>query len=174
MNEEETGIDFRTAVNFIKNLDYLNSLSSEPITLKMFSIGGCWSYGMAIYDAIVSSKSDITFISYAHATSMSSIIPQAAPKRLIAQHCDFMVHYGTYQDSGDFRQVINGVKFTETQNNVMLDVYASRCCKGQFFKESGMNAAKTRAFIKAKIEKLTDWWMTAEEAIYHGFMDKII
>ena len=73
---EESGVDFRMAVSFIKNLDYLNSISREPITLKMFSYGGCWNYGMAMYDAIASSVSPIIFISYAHARSMSSIIPQ--------------------------------------------------------------------------------------------------
>ena len=28
--------------------------------------------------------------------------------------------------------------------------------------------------IKKQIEKLTDWWMTAEEAVYYGFMDKVV
>lgn len=174
MGGEEAGIDFRMTVSFIKNLDYLNSLSSDPITLKLFSYGGCWNYGMAIYDAIASSKSFITIMSYAHARSMSSVIPQAAPKRLISKHCDFMVHYGTYQDSGDFRQVINGAKFTETQNDVMLNIYAKRCSKGPHAKENGMDIKKTYNFIRNKIEKLTDWWMTAEDSIYYGFMDKMI
>lgn len=171
---EEAGVDFRMAVSFIKNLDYLNSISTEPIILKMFSYGGCWNYGMAMYDAIVSSRSPITFISYAHARSMSSIIPQAAQKRYINKHCDFMVHYGTYADSGDFRQVANGLKFTEKQNEVMLEIYAKRCVKGKYFREKGMDQKKTLTFIKNKIEKLTDWWMTSEEAVYYGFMDKII
>ena len=171
---EEAGIDFRMAVSFIKNLDYLNSISTEPITLKMFSCGGCWNYGMAMYDAIVASKSPITMISYAHARSMSSIIPQAAQKRFINKHCDFMVHYGTYEDSGDFRQVANGLKFTEKQNDVMLDIYAKRCMKGKYFRDKDMDQKKTFTFIKNKIEKLTDWWMTPEEAVHYGFMDKII
>jgi ATP-dependent Clp protease protease subunit len=171
---EESGVDFKMAVNFVKNLDYLNSISHQPITLKMLSYGGCWNYGMAMYDAIANSKSHITFISYAHARSMSSIIPQAADKRLINKHCDFMIHYGTYEDSGDFRQVANGLKFTEKQNHVMLNIYASRCIKGQYFRERSMDHKKTLEFIKNKIDKLTDWWMTAEEAIYYGFMDRII
>jgi len=171
---EESGVDFKMAVNVIKNIDYLNSISNRPITLKMLSYGGCWNYGMAIYDAISNSRSHVTFISYAHARSMSSIIPQSANKRLISKHCDFMIHYGTYEDSGDFRQVANGLKFTEKQNDVMLDIYASRCVKGPYFKEKEMDRKKTFNFLKNKIEKLTDWWMTAEEAVYYGFMDKVI
>ena len=174
MDSEESGVDFRMAVNFIKNLDYLNSISNQPITLKMLSYGGCWNYGMAIYDAIANSKSYVTFISYAHARSMSSIIPQAANKRLINKHCDFMVHYGTYEDSGDFRQVSSGLKFTEKQNDVMLHIYANKCIKGEYFREREMDHKKTFNYIKNKIDKLTDWWMTAEEAVYYGFMDKVI
>lgn len=171
---DESGVDFRMAARFIKNLDYLNNLSSLPITLKMFSCGGCWNYGMSIYDAIASSKSPITCISYAYASSMSSIIPQAAANRYISKHCDFMIHYGTYEDSGDFRQVANGLKFSEKQNNVMLDLYADKCVNGPYFKERNMNKNKTRQFIKNKIEKLTDWWMTSEESVFYGFMDKVI
>jgi len=171
---DESGVDFRMAVSFIKNLDYLNNISHDPITIKMFSYGGCWNYGMAIYDAIASSCSPTTFISYAHSRSMSSIIPQAASCRYIHKHCDFMVHYGTYSDSGDFRQVSNGVKFSETQNDVMINLYVKRCINSQFAKDNKMTKKRLHTFIKNKIEKLTDWWMTSEEAVYYGFMDKII
>jgi len=37
-----------------------------------------------------------------------------------------------------------------------------------------MDYQKTFNFIKKQIEKLTDWWMTAEEAVYYGFMDKVV
>jgi ATP-dependent Clp protease, protease subunit len=174
LEAEESGVDFKMAVNFVKNIDYLDSISNKPITLKMLSYGGCWNYGMAIYDSIKYSKSETTFISYAHARSMSSIIPQSATRRLINKHCDFMVHYGTYEDGGDFRQVASGLKFTEKQNDVMINIYASRCVEGPYFKSRGMDHKKTFKFIKNKIEKLTDWWMTSEEAVYYGFMDEVI
>lgn len=174
MDSDESGVDFRMAVNFIKSLDYLNDINNEPITVKMFSYGGCWNYGMAMYDGIASSPSPINFISYAHARSMSSIVPQSADTRLIHKHCDFMIHYGTYSDSGDFRQVSNGVKFSDKQNDVMLDIYTSRCVNGQYFQERNMDYKQTRRFIKNKIDKLTDWWMTAEESVYYGFMDAVI
>lgn len=171
---EESGVDFRMASKFIMNLDHLNFLSSEPITVKVLSYGGCWNYGMAIYDAIKNSKAPVTTISYAHARSMSSIIPQAATKRVISKNCDFMVHYGTYADSGDFRQVVNGMKHYERTNSIMFDIYATRCVNGQFFKEKNFTVDEVRNFIKEKIEILTDWWLTAEEAVYYGFMDEVV
>lgn len=174
MDEEETGVDFRMAANFIKNLDYLNNVSDKNITVKFMSFGGCWNYGMSIFDAIKESRSPVTSISYAHARSMSSIMPQAARWRYIHKNCDFMVHYGTYADNGDFRAVISGLKFSEKQNQTMLDIYAERCVKGKYFKEREMDIKKTATFIKNKIDKLTDWWLTAEEAVYYGFMDKVV
>lgn len=171
---EESGVDFRMASRFIKNLDYLNSLSSSEITVKMISFGGCWNYGMAMYDAIKNSTSPVTFISYAHARSMSSIIPQAASRRLIHRHCDFMVHYGQYSDDGDFRQVINGAKYYESRNPIMLDIYAEKCANGKYAKEHKLGIPGMHRFIKNKIEKLTDWWMPAEEAVYYGFMDEVV
>ena len=62
----------------------------------MHSVGGEWSDGMAIYDAISMSRSYITIIAYGQAESMSSIIFQAADRRLITPNTYFMSHYGSY------------------------------------------------------------------------------
>jgi len=56
----------------------------------------------------------------------------------------------------------------------MLDIYASRCINGPFFTNKDMDYKKTFNFIRNKIEKLTDWWMTAKEAVHYGFMDDIV
>lgn len=171
---EENGVDYKMASKFLRNIDYLNTISNKTITVKAMNCGGCWNYGMAIFDAIKQSKSPVNCISYAHARSMSSIIPQSAKIRYISRHADFMAHYGTYFDTGDFRQVVNGAKFSEKSIDTMLNIYASRCINGEYFYERGMDHKKTYSFIKKQIEKLTDWWMTAEEAVYYGFMDKVV
>lgn len=172
---DESGVGYRMASSFIKNLDYLNSISDAEITVKFITCGGCWNYGMAMFDAIKQSPSIITSISYAHSSSMSSIIPQAADKRLISRHCDFMVHYGDYSDGGDLRKVVHGIKHHEKAKNIMLDLYADKCCRGAFAKENKLtDAPKMAKFIEGKIDKLTDWWLTAEEAVYYGFMDGVL
>jgi ATP-dependent protease ClpP protease subunit len=171
---EESGVDYKMARTFMRNMDYLNTISNKLIHVKMMNWGGDWNYGMAMYDVIANSKSQVNCTSYAHARSMSSIIPQAAKVRYISQHADFMVHYGTYGDGGDFRQVINGAKFSQKSIDVMIGIYAGRCVNGEYFYNKGMDYQKTFNFIKKQIEKLTDWWMTAEEAVYYGFMDKVV
>lgn len=174
IGSEESGVDFRMASSFVKNIDYLESINLEPITLKILSVGGCWNYGMAIFDRIAASKAYITCQSFANATSMSSIIPQAADERHIHKHCCFMAHYGSYSDSGDFRQVASGIKFYEHTNEAMLEIYANKVLKSPFAKESKFDYAKSLNFVRDRIERLTDWWMSSEEAVYYGFMDKVI
>lgn len=172
--DEETGVDWRMASRFIKNLDYLDSLSNEPILIKFVTPGGDWNTGMAIYDAIARSKSHITTLSYAHARSMSSIIIQAADHRQISKNADFMIHYGTYGDEGDWRQVANGVEHYKKANDMMLNIYASKCINGKYAIEKNMSLSMIKAFIKKKIDNKTDWWMTSEEALYYGFVDEVI
>lgn len=171
---EESGIDFRMAMRFIKNLDHLSSLSEDPITVKICSYGGCWNYGMAIYDSIIKSPCVITVQSFAHARSMSSIIPQAADVRQISKHADFMVHYGEYGDSGDFRKVINGMKFYDLSNHEMMDIYTKACINGKFASENNMSYTDLYKYIENQINTKVDWWLSAEEAVYYGFMDEVI
>ena len=171
---EENGVDHKMASKFLRNIDFLNGINDRVITVKMMNCGGDWNYGMAIYDCIRKSKSKVNTISYAHARSMSSIIPQASKTRYISKHADFMVHYGEYGDSGDVRKVVSGLKHYETQNKVMLDIYAYRCVNGEFFSSKNYSTEDTARYIEEQINKKTDWWITAEEAVYYGFMDKVV
>jgi ATP-dependent protease ClpP protease subunit len=46
--EGECGVDYRMAVQFEKNLDFLNSQSKEPIVVHMHTNGGDYYDGMAM------------------------------------------------------------------------------------------------------------------------------
>lgn len=174
LDAEDSLVDFRMAAKAIKNLDYLEGISLDPIVIKLITCGGSWDYGMAIYDRIKGSKCHITSESYSFATSMSSIIPQAADKRVIHSNCAFMTHYGTTAHEGDFRSVKHGVKYYDFTNKIMLDIYSSRCMNSPYAKEKKLTKSQVAHFIKSKIDKLTDWWMTAEESVYYGFMDEVV
>ena len=76
--EEDPGVEYRMASTFIKNIRILDSIKNDPILIHMHSIGGSWTDGMAIYDAIQVCKSHVTVLVYGQAESMSSIILQAA------------------------------------------------------------------------------------------------
>ncbi len=80
---EEPGVEYRMANRFIKNLDILTGISAErPITISMKTGGGDWVEGMAIFDAVLATPNPVSIVSYTHARSMSSMILQAATKRI--------------------------------------------------------------------------------------------
>lgn len=169
----ESGVDYNLSQRFIKNLDYLNSLNSNDITVKMMNPGGDWNHGMAMYDAMYYSTSPVTVIMYAYAASMGSIIPQAATKRIIMPSCDFMIHYGTTGGRGDTREVESMIEHYKQSKDQMIQIYAKRCCEGPFAQEKNMTETKMFNYIKRKINNDTAWWMTAKEAVYYGFMDEV-
>lgn len=170
---EEPGVDYRMSSKFIKNMNLLTLSSSDPIYVHMNTVGGEWSYGMAIYDAIKTSPCDVTIVAYSWARSMSSIILQAANKRVMKPYSCFMVHWGTYSDSGHYLTVKSGMEFTEKTERMMLDIYANKCVDGPFFKNKNMSVSEVSDFIENKILEKSDWWLTAEEAIDYGFADCI-
>ncbi len=171
--DEEPGVDYRMAGAFMKNLHLLDNTSKKPICIHMNTVGGMWEDGMSIHNAIQTSHSFVTIIAYAHARSMSSIIIQAADKRVLMPDTIFMVHYGTMGFEGECIAAISNSDFTKKINRRMLDIYAARCIHGQFFKEKDYSEAQIRKYIDRKMKDKGDWWMDAEEAIYYGFADQI-
>jgi ATP-dependent protease ClpP protease subunit len=120
-------------------------------------------------------RSHITIIAYGQAESMSSIIFQAADTRLITPNTYFMSHFGSTNAGGDYLNVQNWVKYEKQICDTMLDIYANQCCNGQFFIEKyGKNAVtKVKNYLSTKL-KSGDWYITASEAVYYGFADKVI
>jgi len=168
-------VDFKSASTFIKNLQLLNSLTSESILVHLITNGGDWNYGMAIYDAIKNSKSDITVLAYAHARSMSSIIPQAAKWRVIMPNADFLIHWGTLGvPDYNYQSAVSEIDWAKKSTEIMLDIYISRCRDGQFFKRECMDDKSIREWLIDKINKKQEFYMTAREAVDYGFMDAVL
>jgi len=175
-DEENPGVEYRMSVNFIKNLRALDLANSDDILIHMHSVGGEWTDGMAIFDAIKMCRSKITIIAYGQAESMSSIIFQSADKRLITPNTYFMSHFGSSGAGGGYLDVQNWIKYEKYICDVMLDVYAERCKKGKYFVEKyGRNPdiEKVKTFLFRKL-KSGDWYINAEEAVYYGFADRIL
>lgn len=176
-DEANPGVEYRMASTFIKNITTLNKKSSDDITIHMHSIGGEWSDGMAIFDAIRMSKSKVSIIVYGQAESMSGIILQAADERVMTEHSYFMPHYGSSSVSGEYQNVHNWIKFEKHISNIMFNIYASRSYRGQFFKEKyggkKESIPKVETWLKRKL-KDGDWYMNARDCVYYGFADRII
>jgi ATP-dependent protease ClpP protease subunit len=175
--ESNPGVEYRMANTFIKNITTLNRKSSDDILVHMHSIGGEWSDGIAIFDAISMSKSKVSIIVYGQAESMSGVILQSADQRIMTKNSYFMLHYGSSGIGGEYNNVHNWMKFEEQICNTMFDIYSKRCYKGIFFKEKyggrKESIPKVKNWLKRKL-KDGDWYMSSEDCIYYGFADSII
>ena len=172
-DEENPGVEYKMSNTFLKNLRALDQENNNDITIHMQSVGGEWSDGMAIFDAIKICRSKITIIVYGQAESMSSIILQAADKRLMTPNAYFMSHYGSTEAGGHYLNVQNWVKYEKQICEVMMDIYASRCVKGKYFKDLSYDQDKVKKFLYRKL-KCGDWYINANESVHYGFADGII
>jgi ATP-dependent protease ClpP protease subunit len=171
--DENPGVEYKMSTMFIKNLRALDQDSSKDITIHMQSIGGDWNDGIAIYDAIKMCRSRITIISYGQAESMSSIILQAAHKRLLTRNSYVMVHYGSSGYSSQYLNVQNWHNYEKYLCDIMMDIYACKCVSAEFFKNKNYDTSKVKKYLYRKL-KNGDWYMNPKQAIYHGFADGII
>ena len=169
----EDGIDWTCANTFIKNLLLLNSMNHTPILVHQITCGGEWNYGIAIYDAIAASPSPVVLLAHAHARSMSSIIPQAAKKRVIMPNCDFMIHFGSAGYEGDSRSFVAEAKEIDLADARMLEIYTAKCVRGNFFRRNKYSKDRVREFLRAQMNKIREWYMPAPESVDKGFMDGI-
>lgn len=173
--DDDPGVDYKMAATFYKNIRLLDSTSHDPIIIHMHSIGGNWNDGMAIYDAICLAQSYVTIIAYGQAESMSSIVLQAADKRVMMPNSYFMCHFGSSGYSGNYLDVQKGAAFEKRMTDNMLEIYTEVCLKGKYFKEQYTEPTheKVKNYLKRKFKE-GDWYLDANESVYYGFADLVL
>ena len=173
-NGENPGIEYRAANNFIKNIRALDLASNKDILVHLYSIGGEWNDCMAMFDAVKSCSSNVVMVSYAQAESSSSIILQSATTRVLMPRSYVMVHYGSSGYSGEYNNVHNWSDFEKKYvTETMMDIYASRCMKGAYFKEKNYNTDQVKKYLYRRF-KQGDWYMDPEDAVHYGFADGVL
>lgn len=171
-NGGEPGVEFFMANRFIKNMNLCMRLNPDkPILIHLKTCGGLWEEGMAIYDMMKSCPSPITVLNYTHARSMSSIILQAATKRVMMPNSHFMYHDGSFYVEGTFKGAISNVEFSKKTSKTMLDIYANSLHANGVFK--GESVLKIKKWLRTQMDKKEDVFLTAKEAVDHGFADEI-
>lgn len=178
-NLSDAMIDHTVCHQFIRNLQILNSMGRDTILIHMVTCGGDWNYGIAMYDAIKNSCDDeelsnIVTLSYAHARSMSSVIPQAATWRVLMPNTDFLVHYGQYAEEGNYSNVMANMAWYQKSNAVMMNVYLERIREGQFFKREGWDDKQVLRWLRDTIDKRQEFYMTPRDAVDKGFADAVL
>lgn len=154
-------IDDDLANAVISELLFLDSQSNDEISIYINSPGGSITAGMAIYDTMNFVKSPISTICVGMAASMASVLLACGDKgkRYILPNSEVMIH-----------QPLGGVNGQATEIKIVADriLYL----RGKLNK---LLADKTGQNIK-RIEKDTerDYYLTANEALDYGLVDKIL
>ena len=170
---DEPGVEYMMANRVIENLHLLRFQSAtEPALIHLHTCGGIYEEGMAIYDTICSMPFHVTIVSYTHARSMSSIILQAADRRMMMPNSHFMFHYGTLTVNGEAKTVVSNVDFTKHQTNTMIDIYVTKTQHGRKFQ--GWTAGRIRRHITKQMDSKGDVFLTAAETVEWGFADEIL
>ena len=151
-----------TASLIVAQLLFLESQDSEKdISFYINSPGGSVTAGMAIYDTMQYIKCDVSTICMGMAASMGAFLLSsgAKGKRYVLPNAEVMIH----QPSG-------GAKGQATDIKIVADHILRT--KAKLNKILAENTGKPIEVIAADTER--DNFMTAEEALEYGLVDKIM
>ena len=145
----------------VAELLYLDSINHNDINIYINSNGGSITSGMAIYDTMNFIKSDVSTICVGMAASMSAFLLSSGKKgkRYSLKNAEVMIH-----------QPLGGAQGQATE----IKIAAERILRIKD-KMNKILARNTNKDVK-EIEKDTerDYFMTSDEALSYGIIDKIL
>ena len=165
----ERQIFFSSQVNddsasiIIAQLLYLDSIGNDDITMYIMTGGGSCSAGLGICDTMDYVKSDISTINVSMAASMGSLLLACGTKgkRYSLPNAQVLIHQPLISGSlgGPTADIMIEAKQMELLRERLFRILASRT--GQPYEKILDDAAR-------------DFWLTAEESLEYGVVDKII
>lgn len=134
----------------------------DSITIRITSPGGSSIHGFALYDYILSLRSEgikVDTVALGWAASMAGILLQAGTKRYIALNAHMLIH----------EVAVDGLpwmKLNELKDELeLLDSIQSRIAT-ILAERSTLSVAEVSKRMKRK-----DWWLDAEKVVELGFAD---
>lgn len=154
-------IDDNVSNIVVAQLLYLDSLNNNDISLYINSPGGSITAGMAIYDTMNFIKSDVSTICIGIAASMAAFLLSSGKKgkRYALPNSEVMIH-----------QPLGGAQGQATE----IKIAAERILKlkDKLNKILAKNTNKDLKQIEIDTER--DYFLSSEEALNYGIIDKII
>lgn len=158
-----TPVMTQTVTKAMYELDSISRRRPEqPITIVFNSPGGVVTDGFTLYDFLreLSARGHaVTTKCMGAAASMGAILMQAGDERVMSPNAFMMVHEISGQNEGSLAEMKDTLAIVEKFQNKALDILTSR-------------SHMSRRTLQAKWRK-SDWYMDAEEALKHGFVDRI-
>ena len=143
---------------------FLESENTEKdISLFINSPGGVVTAGMAIYDVMQFLKCDVATYVMGQACSMGSLLATAGAqgKRFMLPNARHMIHQPSGGARGQATDMAIQVEEILKMKKTLTDIYVKHNSKAKSFEQ-----------LTADMER--DKFMTAQEALEYGLIDKII
>ena len=154
-------IDDINSNTIVAELLYLDSINNNDISIYINSPGGSVTAGMAIYDTINFIKSDVSTICIGMAASMGAFLLSSGTKgkRYCLPNSEVMIH-----------QPLGGAQGQATE----IKIAAERILKlkDKLNRMLSKNTGKDLKTIEKDTER--DYFLSAEEALDYGLIDKIL
>jgi|TARA_B110000908_G_scaffold92159_1_gene109233 ATP-dependent Clp protease protease subunit len=142
-------------------LMFLDTTSSEDITMHIDSPGGSVKSGLSMVDVMEYIKCDIRTINTGMAASMGSVLLGAGTKgkRMSLKHSTTMLHQSSGGFSGNIQDAeVDWVEWKKV-NKELFNLLGEYCDK------------KPERVMK---DATRDFWLNAEEALKYGIIDEIV
>lgn len=154
-------INDEVASSVVAQLLYLDSLNHDDISIYINSPGGSITSGMAIFDTMNFVKSDVSTICLGMAASMGAFLLSCGKKgkRYILPHAEVMIH-----------QPLGGAEGQATE----IKIAAERILKLKEKLNEILAKNTNQKVEKIAVDTERDHFLTAEEALKYGIVDKII
>ena len=160
----DTEVSEHTASLLVAQMLFLESDNPDKdISLYINSPGGSVTAGMAIYDTMQFIKCDVQTIVMGQACSMGSLLSTAgaAGKRCILPNARHMIHQPSGGASGQATDIQIQAREIQKMKEYLTNIYVRH-----------NSAGKTFEVLSADMER--DYFMSAQEAVDYGLVDKII
>ena len=160
----DTEVSEHTASLLVAQMLFLESDNPDKdISLYINSPGGSVTAGMAIYDTMQFIKCDVQTIVMGQACSMGSLLSTAgaAGKRCILPNARHMIHQPSGGASGQATDIQIQAREIQKMKEYLTNIYVQH-----------NSAGKTFEVLSADMER--DFFMSAQEAVEYGLVDKII
>jgi len=153
-------VKHETMVRVIKEIKYLNSLNSKPITLWLNTPGGSCTNGMALVNIIRASVAPIITVINMEVASMGSHISVAGDVRKMVHNGLWMAHDAKGGTNGDyFGKTFDRVIGLKKLYEILEDNYRAN------------TKLTEKELEKAQSGEL---WYSAEDCLKKGIIDEII
>lgn len=138
-------------------IDELNAIKAKKIDVRINSPGGSVFEAIAIYNALISHKAEITTYVDALAASAASVIAMAGDSVVMMMGSQMMIHDALGVEMGNAADMREMAKFLDRQSDNLATIYADK----------GGDAQDWRSLM------LAETWMFAEEAVAMGLADSV-